>query len=301
MVGPNGSGKSSVLSALRRAEASGEFNPQSSIDRNKGGASRPKREVEVEYHGISADGHGSKRISLYLRTAYRAEHDFHLERHFAIQAMHSPTPTRNPPSAPTGPDQRVQENYKRLLGDALRISTSSQQQNWDDAMEEMISPIRKRLSDIFPDLTLLTIPSPTISGDAKDEKGTFYFSKSGVRYSFPGLSAGEREVFDLLLDLQLWSLDFQTSIFCISLAPVHNMVTSVLGGNDTASRVGQDFGVAGFGLRPFAFPVKRLFHTTILPSYSEAHTLPASLPFAHHSMVMIACRPWRPCRLTGRT
>lgn len=81
--------------------------------------------------------------------------------------------------------------------------------------EELIGKIQGSLSMVFEDLKLSSIGDPL-------SNGSFYFEK-GVSRDFPykNLSAGEKSVFDLLLDMIIKSSYYPDAVFCIDEPEAH--------------------------------------------------------------------------------
>ena len=82
-------------------------------------------------------------------------------------------------------------------------------------MKETIGDIQKSMERVFGDINLNALVS-------SEEIGTFTFSK-GVSKNFPyeNLSAGEKAVFDLLLDIVVNKVAFDDSLYCIDEPEIH--------------------------------------------------------------------------------
>ena len=170
--------------------------------------------VQVTLHSETADVGAN---SLYVRTAYRNEADF------SVRDLRRP-------SAPSDEIQRrrlidddksVSGNYQRLIFE----TTSGVYDELNDEKtvralrEELVGEIQESMRNVFDDLVLQNISDPFGSDS---HSGSFYFQK-GVVNSFPykNLSAGEKIVFDLLLDIHLKKKYFVDAIYCIDEVESH--------------------------------------------------------------------------------
>jgi hypothetical protein len=93
-------------------------------------------------------------------------------------------------------DLTVSENYQRQIAQTLAgvYSESNNSKTIEELRNELIGKIKNSLSAIFDDLNLSSIGDPL-------SNGSFFFKKGIVEdFHYKNLSAGEKSVFDLVLD-----------------------------------------------------------------------------------------------------
>ena len=202
LIGPNGSGKTTLLHSLSIA---------SQFSFHKG--SQPR--VRATLHGSQI----SRPFDVYLRTAYRTEHSLHMPAQQAITQMHSGVVAKRPPLQSSGQDNRLTINIGLLLKQVQDAALNTSH-TWDSAMKEFLDPISKRISALFPGLEIVSIPRP-LAQPIHANQDYLCFTKDGVSHPYNALSSGEKEVFDLLLDLHLSAALYKDSIFCIDEPELH--------------------------------------------------------------------------------
>lgn len=203
LIGPNGSGKTSLLDAFAVNEKGGKVDLNFDV-----------RPVDIEFYNKSPRSN----LHLYIRSASRAEYSVGIYGVLLVRPFSASERPRGAPSHRT-PDQRVTKNFEALLHQAHQISAKSHR-SWEEAVTELFSPLNKRLNSIFPYLTISKIEYPTGPNNA-DSLETLCFQKSGVRYQYAGLSAGEKEIFDLLFDLEMCAKDYPDALYCIDEPELH--------------------------------------------------------------------------------
>lgn len=204
LIGPNGSGKTSLLDAFAVNEKGGK------VDLSFANA----RPVDIEFHNQNL----RSSLHLYIRSAYRTEHSVDVYAKLLIKVALPESPPRGAPSH-RNPDHRVTKNFDVLLHQAYEISIKSCK-TWEEAVSELFSPLNRRLNGIFPYLTISKIEYPTGHNNVNSLE-TLCFQKSGVRYQYAGLSAGEKEIFDLLFDLEMCAKDYPDALYCIDEPELH--------------------------------------------------------------------------------
>ena len=219
LVGPNGSGKTSLLESLNhwyQREAFNDVGKQDYIEK-KGELSTGKywfeNKVTIKLHSETKVSGKNARGKFYFRSAYRNEPDFTVKN-------------LNSQSDPIGKiklanlmlnDQTVSENYQRLVAKTLAgvYEQSNDEKSVLQLRHELIGKIKASLSSVFDDLNLSSIGDPLSSGSFYFEKGT---SKN---FHYKNLSAGEKSVFDLVLDMIIKSEFYSDAVFCIDEPEAH--------------------------------------------------------------------------------
>jgi hypothetical protein len=204
LIGPNGSGKTSLLDAFKVNERGGKVNHHPS----------QTRPVLVECHNLGPPHD----INLYMRSAYRTEHSLSIQAKLMVIPTLPAIPPRSTPRSNTQ-DTRVASNFQTLLHNAHEKTTHSTL-TWTEAVKELFSPVSQRLQRVFPYLLIPDIDYPT-GGNETGTLETLCFERSGQRYRYEHLSAGEKEVFDLLFDLDRSAQANQDALYCIDEPELH--------------------------------------------------------------------------------
>lgn len=217
LVGPNGSGKSSLLEAFNHwhgltgwgthGDHKYLFKDGVPIEGNW-----IMETVKVSFHGIDANDRNVK-DRLYFRTAYRNEPDFNVQ---TLQRMALPTDQPRVDRFIVN-EVSVSQNYQRLVGRTLGgvFDEQNQEKLVGQLRDELTGKIKTTLLSVFEDLTLDSIGDPL-------NNGSFYFTKgSSSPFHYKNLSAGEKSVFDLILDLVVNSTHYPDAIFFIDEPEAH--------------------------------------------------------------------------------
>ncbi|CDZ65562.1 ABC transporter, ATP-binding protein [Neorhizobium galegae bv. orientalis] len=213
LAGPNGSGKSSYFDALLvkyRMDTGIGWNGDSKY------YDRPQ-EAAVDLGArisIMADG-GDKfaRGNLYVRTAYRNDHEFAtstLSRQGAVLE-------NMPLYRLIEPDATVATNYQRLASQAIEdvFVHEPEATTMGAYREKLIGEVRAPLKRLFPDLTFVGVGNPL-------DQGTFQFDKGTSKgFDYKNLSGGEKAAFDLILDFVVKRRSYADAIYCIDEPETH--------------------------------------------------------------------------------
>lgn len=226
LAGPNGTGKSSFFDGLKSWHVSQAGVGGIGDDiyfRKVGLRADAPHAFNVETHDRALDDtpEGRKKW-VYVRTAFRHDADFNVSSFSRLQSpLDIPRVHRM-----IDVDASIADNYQRMVMSAVEGIFS--QDGSDPAMtvgqlrDSLIQEVGQAFSCIFSDLKLVSVGNLLDHG-----KGTFFFEK-GTASSFPykNLSAGEKAVFDLLVDVAVKRRFFDNTLWCID-EPENHLNTRV--------------------------------------------------------------------------
>lgn len=219
LVGPNGSGKTSLFEAFNhyyRLISYGNPGLQDYFEKKSETTTLGnwyQNKVKIQFHNNENPTGQQLKGKFYFRSAYRNEPDFTVNN---LQKQNNPT-DRIKLQTLMQNDLTVSENYQRLVAQTLAgvYKTSNDSKSVQELREELIGKVKSSLSLIFDDLNLSSIGDPLSNGSFFFEKGT---SKD---FHYKNLSAGEKSVFDLILDMITKSIFYTDAIFCIDEPEAH--------------------------------------------------------------------------------
>jgi predicted ATPase len=217
LVGPNGSGKSSVLDAFEEYA--------SSTHKGRGGKPLTYYQKSIFDPGLAALGTYNvgdnvkvetdqatlSKTSFYLRSAYRFTPRLEVEN---IKRLSDIQDDSNRPKLMIEQDDRLRENYERMLGNFFGevFDQDITGKNWAKQNVGKLNDILSRILDI----------RITYLGNPVEGQGTLYFEKGiSKRFPYENLSAGEKEVVDLVLDLFVKKSVYSNSVICIDEPELH--------------------------------------------------------------------------------
>lgn len=221
LAGPNGSGKSSIFDGMHTWHGA-QGAPMSwdvtyGLKAGETNSGNWQDHVTIEFHE-ELPAFEERRKLVYLRTAFRNQADFAVSEFKVASPLDESKVQRMIDN-----DMNVSENYNRLVmrsiqdlyGDHLPADMPR-----ENVRDRLIGEVRAAMTNVFPDLTLKGVDP--IGSSANRNAGTFYFEKgSSKHFLYKNLSAGEKAVFDLLLDAVLKREFFDDSIWCIDEPEAH--------------------------------------------------------------------------------
>lgn len=167
----------------------------------------------MEFHNAQQYSQEQIKGKFYFRTAYRNEPDFTVSN---LNKQNNPAESIKLENLMMN-DRTVSENYQRLVAQTLAgvYEDSNNTKTVQQLREELVGKIKESLSNIFEDLSLSSIGDPL-------SNGSFYFEKGSAKdFHYRNLSAGEKSVFDLVLDMIIKSSFYSDAVFCIDEPEAH--------------------------------------------------------------------------------
>jgi predicted ATPase len=228
LLGPHGCGKSAVLEAIGiwhsqfggRSRATGmRIDPEYLYqDPTRANVHTRRSEATLHfYEPVPTDPSALKSI-IHQRSAYRFTRDVNATSLGGVGKIEDEHYVGSMIDA----DTRVLKNYQRLVSQVLSdlFDPEDDGEPRRELKQRHLDPLNAALQKVFPDIELTGFGRPPISG-------TFYFRKGdNTAFTFKNLSAGEREVFDLLLDAYVTALEDAAHVVCIDEPEVHMSIES---------------------------------------------------------------------------
>lgn len=233
LVGANGCGKSSVLDAFL-AKVSNFHKTIGKTEYFHGIHDGKVKGDSIFYHGsldyrrkndcidiIFSDGKRLEEINqenYNLRSVFSFRSPYRYNTDLKVREIKSVEPIKSNSYGASSSimlDRRIEDNYRNLLAYFNNYRDSNDKKP-SEAREEILGRLNESIKNCL-DLEISSL------GNVEGDKGTLYFKKSDSEqeFEFDCLSAGEKEVVDLLLDLFLRSEDYSNSVFLFDEPELH--------------------------------------------------------------------------------
>ena len=224
LIGPNGCGKSSVLDGMLYLHnvhsRLGKTGPRKAAYHSLHGQLNYSHDnIEVNFNEGSyqevwnkKEAAGKANTIFSFRSPYRYNADVKVKETKAVDEIF----LNNYGASTTGAlDDKMETNYRRLQA-AFAKYRDAHDVKPSEAQSHIVGELNNALANCL-DLRIFSL------GEIQSDQGTIYFEKSDQSqpFEFNVLSAGEKEVVDILLDLYLRRDDYDDTVFLIDEPELH--------------------------------------------------------------------------------
>lgn len=214
LAGPNGFGKSSLFDAfMTHHESLFTGVTWDAKYHSRTGSGSWQNSVKIEFYGIGTPDRAQAAKYFCFRTAYRND-----------PALDVKSLSRQGPAAGerrfhkmTETDAAVNKNYQRLFGNIVEdvLEREPGTVTMDEFRAKVLGSIGDAVSRLFPELLLKSLGNPLSAGTFLFEKGL----ASNFRYE--NLSGGEKNAFDLILDIVVKRSEYDDTVYCLDEPDTH--------------------------------------------------------------------------------
>lgn len=202
LVGPNGTGKSCIFDAFNYFAYKSKRNGDASDDEYY----KKDRNKLIGVHLFDGDGIEMNRpefenrsVNFYGRSSYRFTSKISRDS-ISTGVASRVLKDQDAPITYAELDQRIENDIEKALGEFIQAVQAQLGRTDKDIVAQVIGKLNESLRVIFPDsnLSLNRIVDP--HSDPSSSKIDLEFSKNGTSFSFRNLSAGEKEVVDIIFN-----------------------------------------------------------------------------------------------------
>ena len=219
LVGPNGSGKSSVFDGFEEFSSHLKGRPGKKASYYMKSIYQETSLLAPETYDFQKhvfvtsdqDPITYTKKSFYIRSAHRFTPRLDVNQ---IRELSDAENDEKRPQYLIDPDSRLQDNYERLIG-RFYDDVYNKELTGKKWSEDNIEGINKVLKEIL-DITVVSLGNPV------KKEGSLYFKKgTSSKFPYENLSAGEKEVIDLVLDIYVKRDIYTDSLICIDEPELH--------------------------------------------------------------------------------
>lgn len=220
LVGPNGCGKSSIFDAfeekLKDIKGAQQQEPPSFFSKYFFHTDESLRSLQYDKNQaislVLNDGSTTlTKKAFHIRSAYRFTSKLDVQ---SIKAQPDILDDNRRPHSSVALDNRLQENYERLIGIAY-----SEFEQGTKTGEQVRAELLGKINEVLREVLDVRVSS---MGNVIQKKGQLYFEKEDAKdFPYQNLSSGEKEVIDIVVDLVVRAPEFDATIYCIDEPELH--------------------------------------------------------------------------------